>query len=231
MWKIKRIISENTCQEESCSHRPLLLVTVIDENNNEKTVVVSGEWFQERSLEIGSEWPDYRDVRIETKDLVLKKASMDDWKDIYHNLWCYPESAKYMLWEVTTSEDAAIERIIRTISFQKYNKYAFFIYEKKNEKAIGFAGMKEIEPGIYEDIGIALGPAYTGKGYGTQILMALVDEARKSGAHRFVATCRKQNTRSHDLMMKCGFSFSHDENRIDPRDGGSYILEFNTLEL
>ena len=107
---------------------------------------------------------DYRDFYIETEDLILKKAVHEDWKDMYYNLWRHEESAKYMLWEVTKSEEKAIERIEKSIEFMKKNKYALFIYEKKTGKAIGFVGMKEIEPGVYEDTGVALGPEFVGKG-------------------------------------------------------------------
>ena len=45
----------------------------------------------------------------ETKDLILKKAELSDWKDMYHNLWQHEESAKYMLWNPTKAvEDAKI---------------------------------------------------------------------------------------------------------------------------
>ena len=81
---------------------------------------------------------DYRDFYIETEDLILKKAVHEDWKDMYYNLWRHEESAKYMLWEVTKSEEKAIERIEKSIEFMKKNKYALFIYEKKTGKAIGF---------------------------------------------------------------------------------------------
>ena len=40
---------------------------------------------------------DYSDVKLETKDLILKKAEFEDWKTIYYNLWRHKESAKYML--------------------------------------------------------------------------------------------------------------------------------------
>ena len=36
--------------------------------------------------------------KIETKDLILKKASMNDIDDMYSNIWTEEESAKYMLW-------------------------------------------------------------------------------------------------------------------------------------
>lgn len=174
---------------------------------------------------------DYRDFYIETEDLILKKAVHEDWKDMYYNLWRHEESAKYMLWEVTKSEEKAIERIEKSIEFMKKNKYALFIYEKKTGKAIGFVGMKEIEPGVYEDTGLALGPEFVGKGYGTQVLNAIVDEAKKAGAHKFVCSCRKKNIASHKLQMSCGFVFSHDEDRVDPRDNTPYVLEFNEKQL
>lgn len=49
------------------------------------------------------------------------------------------------------------------------------MYEKSSGQAIGFAGMEEMEPGVYEDMGIALGPDFVGRGYGKQIVNAMVD--------------------------------------------------------
>ena len=91
--------------------------------------------------------------------------------------------------------------------------------------------MKEVEPGVYEDTGVALGPEYVGKGYGTQVLNALVEEARRVGARRFIASCRKANLASHNLQLTCGFVFTHEEERVDPRDGQPYVLEFSEKQL
>lgn len=44
---------------------------------------------------------------LETKDLIIKKAEQKDWWDMYYNLWSHSESAKYMLWNVTASEEEA----------------------------------------------------------------------------------------------------------------------------
>ena len=55
---------------------------------------------------------------------------------------------------------------------------------KKTGEAIGFAGMRELERGIYEETGIALGPEFVRKGYGRQILTARSEEAGKLGAKR-----------------------------------------------
>ena len=110
---------------------------------------------------------------IETPDLFLTKGKFDDWKDLLQNLWCHEDSAKYMLWNVIMTREEAKERMKRTLEYQK-NHMAYFVYEKKTKKAIGFAGVEEIHKDIYEDTGFAIGPAFVGKGYGKQIFKGLL---------------------------------------------------------
>lgn len=168
---------------------------------------------------------------LETKDLILKQAEFNDWKSIYENLWCHEESAKYMLWIPTKSEEDAQIRMEKTIAYQQTHPYSYLIYEKENGKAIGFAGMTQIAENVYEDTGIAIGPAFIGKGYGKQVLMALVHQAfDELGAEKFVASCRSQNNASRQLQLSCGFIYSHSENRVDPRNGTDYVLEFYELK-
>lgn len=174
---------------------------------------------------------DYSNISLETKDLILKKAVQKDWLDMYENLWRHAESAKYMLWNVTSSKEDAIARMERTIDFEKKEKYALLVYEKPAGHAIGFAGMRETEPGVYEETGVALGPDYTGKGYGKQILNALVDEAfNHCKADKFIACCRSTNIASRNLQLSCGFSFSHSEEKVDPRNGEKYVMEYYVKE-
>lgn len=167
---------------------------------------------------------------IETKDLVLRKAQFDDWKDMYWNIWSREETARYMLWRVTSSEEDAMERMRRTIQFQSEN-YSWTVFEKKSGQAIGWAGMLPVSDGVYEDCGIAVGPEIVGKGYGKQILNALTEYAfHQLGAKAFVASCRSQNAASRGMILSCGFTFTHTEDRVDPRDASPYKLEFYRLE-
>ena len=232
MWKIKHIFDgEFGCEERADDQEGLMVsVTLTNEDRDEKYVTVADEWLRENGLDVGSEWPDDGEMKLVTQDLILKKAVRSDWREIYENLWRHAESAKYMLWEPTESEEEAVARMERTIGFQKKNKYAFFIYEKATEKAIGFAGMKEVRPHVYEDTGIALGPDYVRKGYGTQVLNAFLEEARRNGAKKFIASCRVCNLPAHEMQMKLGFRFSHFEDRVDARNGEAYVLEFNEKE-
>lgn len=175
---------------------------------------------------------DYSDVKLETEDLVLKKASFEDWEALYNNLWKHAESARYMLWTPVENEEEAIDRMNRTIAFQKIEKYAFLVYLRETGEPIGNAGMRESGDGVYEEIGIALGPGFVRKGYGRQILNALTDEAKRMGGIRFLASNRVKNEASRGLQMACGFSFDHlSEEKTDPRTGEKYFIENNVKVL
>lgn len=168
---------------------------------------------------------------LETKDLLLKKGEYEDWRAMYHNLWKHKDSAKYMLWTPLESEEDAQRRMKSSIEYQQNNNLAFFVYEKKSNQVIGFAGMKEIAPNVYEDAGIAIGPDFVGQGYGKQIVNALVEHAFKQvGASKFVYSCREQNIASKQLAKSCGFVFTHAEEKTDPRTGEKYVLAFYELK-
>lgn len=169
---------------------------------------------------------------LNTKDLVLRKAVEADWRCMYENIWCHKESAKYMLWDITKSETDAKERIKRTIRFQTEHDYHWTVVEKTSGQAIGWAGLRECEPGVCEETGIAIGPKFTGKGYGKQILYALTTFAKEElTAKRFIACCRAENTASRQLQLACGFGFTNREHKVDPRDGQPYIMEYYCKSL
>lgn len=167
--------------------------------------------------------------KIETNDLILKKASMDDVNDMYRNIWSEDESAKHMLWIPTKSIDEANVRMKKVIEFQK-ERIAYLVFEKQSGQAIGFAGMKEIEDQVYEDSGIGIGTKFVGRGYGKQILMALVDYCFKDlGAIKIICSCRNENIASKKMQLSCGFQYSHSQDMIDNRKGLRYILDFYVL--
>lgn len=163
---------------------------------------------------------------IETESLIFKKPVFEDWKSIYQNVWRHVETAKYMLWSVTNSEEEAQERMRRSLKYQNANDTAFFVYEKSTGECIGFAGITEVAPGVFEDTGIALGPQYVRKGYGTQIVRTLMEMVQKKGGHTFLYSCRSENMASVGLQKKSGFVFDHSEQRIDQRDNTPYQLNF-----
>ena len=48
---------------------------------------------------------------IETTDLILDKAKYSDWEAMFKNVWSHEQSARYMFWEVTKTEEEAKDRI------------------------------------------------------------------------------------------------------------------------
>lgn len=167
--------------------------------------------------------------KLETKDLILKKAAMEDANDMYSNIWSEEESSRYMLWTPTKSMEEAVDRMSKTIEFQK-DRIAYCVYEKQSGQAIGFAGMKEIDDRVYEDSGIAIGTKFVGRGYGKQILMALVDYCfEELVAIRIVCSCRAENIASKKMQLSCGFQYSHSQAMIDKRNGLDYTLDFYEL--
>ncbi len=164
---------------------------------------------------------------LETKDLILKKPQYDDWKDMYINLWSQDESAKYMMWRPIHSEEEAMERMRKNIRFIEDGELKWFVYEKKSGQAIGFAGMEKVYEGTYKENGIAIGPAFTKKGYGKQIIGALVNEAfNHLGACIFIASCRRQNLASKGMLVSYGFEYKSSQDKMDLRTGEPYVLDY-----
>ena len=168
---------------------------------------------------------------IETESLILDKAKFSDGKDIDCNVWSQPESAKYMTWDITTSEENAKLRIMKTIAFQKEHD-TYLVYEKSSGKAIGFAGVEKIEPYIYQEAGICLGPDYMGKGFGKQILQGLIQYCiEEFGAKEFIYSTREENRSSNQLAKSLGFILISSVFKTDSKNGHSYNLLQYSLKL
>lgn len=136
-----------------------------------------------------------------------------------------------MFWDLTENEDDAMARMIRTIDFQKEHD-AYTVYLRKSMKAIGFAGFEKVEDGIYQECGICIGPDYMNKGYGKQILEALIAYVRKEyGAKRFIYHSRKENSASIRLAQSLGFELIGEEKSLMEKDGRKHILDVYALDL
>lgn len=157
----------------------------------------------------------------ETKRLWIDKAKFEDWKDMYQGVWSREECARYMLWDLTKSEEDARDRIRRTIAFQQEHD-AFLVYEKESGRAIGWIGVTELSPGVFEETGICLSPDCQGKGYGKEIIRWLMDFCRERGGKELRYTARVENLPSNSLARSLGFSEYERVDRVDPRNGQSF---------
>ena len=164
---------------------------------------------------------------LETKDLILDKGKIEDWKTLYENVWKHDETARYMMWSASHTEEEGYEMTQNYIKMQEVNPTAYIVYEKEGRVPIGFAGMRETDKGIFEDSGIAVGVSYTGKGYGKQILSALLSQAfEELGAQKFIYSCWAENIPSNKLAESAGLKFSHSEEAIDRRSGKAITMNY-----
>lgn len=168
---------------------------------------------------------------IETESLILDKAKFSDWKEMWDNVWSHPESARYMAWDITESEEKARIRIMKTIDFQKEHD-TYLVYEKASGKAIGFAGVEQREAYVYQEAGICLGPDYMGKGFGKQILQGLIQYCiEEFGAKEFIYSTREENRSSNQLAKSLGFILISSVFKTDSKNGHSYNLLQYSLKL
>lgn len=167
---------------------------------------------------------------IETKDLLLTKANKSHTMSLWKNFWSDEISAKYMFLNITNTLEEAKIRMQKTIDYQK-DHISYIIIEKKSKEAIGIANFIEIEKGIYEDRNIALGHKYTNKGYGKQILKALLDYMfYELDAKTVIYACVKENIASNKLQQSFNFKFSHSINATRERDNKDFTINYYKLE-
>lgn len=163
---------------------------------------------------------------METKDLILRQGSADDWQDLYRNLWSREKVFRYMFKSPCPSEEHAAARTGAYAVMHEEVKTEFFVCEKVSGQAIGIAGIKELTLGKWTITDIAIGPDFQGKGYGKQIITALLKLAFELGATEVAYDCFTQNATSKQLALSCGFAYSHSEEAELMKDGEKVILDY-----
>lgn len=166
-----------------------------------------------------------RDI-YEAEDIILRKAKESDLQTIWNNVWKDEEIAKFMLWIPTKTEEEAVMRMKRTINYQS-KVPAYFVCLKETDEAIGFAGIKEEAPGVYEDCGICVASKYQRRGFGKQIVNALTDMAFNFfNANEFIYGCFTENKPSAALAKSLGFTYKESKDEVREHDGYKYVADY-----
>ncbi|MBQ9792306.1 MAG: GNAT family N-acetyltransferase [Clostridia bacterium] len=169
------------------------------------------------------------EVKLETQDLLIRKAVKSDFKDLLNNYWSKPKTARLMLWKPIFTPEEAVERTNKTIEFEK-DKPCFVIEEKESHQVIGMVGFIETEKDIYEDCGIGIGCDFVGKGYGKQTLSKMLEYLFVDcKAQKVIYTAMQQNMASISLQEKFGFKYVQSMQKVRTHDNFEYII--NMYEL
>lgn len=167
---------------------------------------------------------------LETHDLILKSGNAADWMSLYRNFWRHEEVFRFMFRRACDSEESARKRTEAYAQMHQEVDTEFFVYEKSTGQAIGIAGIKEMGPGIFTVTDIAIGPAFSGRGFGKQILAALIKLAfEECNALQLHYDCFEQNEISKRLALSCGFKYTHTEQAELLKNGESVKLAYYIL--
>lgn len=168
--------------------------------------------------------------RIETKNLVLRKARLSDLEAIYENIWSDKSVAETMMWKPTECYEEAVDRLKRTMVYQSQHP-AFFVCLKETDEPIGFAGMREEEPGVYEETGICVAVKYQNRGFGKEILGALLELTFVHyEGERFIYAFMQHNIRSKNVCLSHGFQYAGQGEEIREWDQKPHLCEYYALD-
>ena len=168
--------------------------------------------------------------RIETKNLVLRKARLSDLDAIYENIWSDKSVAETMMWKPTECYEEAVDRLKRTMVYQSQHP-AFFVCLKETDEPIGFAGMREEEPGVYEETGICVAVKYQNRGFGKEILGALLELTFVHyEGERFIYAFMQHNIRSKNVCLSHGFQYAGQGEEIREWDQKPHLCEYYALD-
>lgn len=163
---------------------------------------------------------------LETDDLILRQGKASDWEDLYHNLWSRESVFQYLFSRPSQSPDAARKKTEAYSMMHQEVPTEFFVIEKASMQAIGIAGIKQLAPKIFTVTDIAIGPSFSGKGYGKQILLALTKLTFvEQDADELHYSCFSQNDISKKLALSCGFIYDHSQETELPKKGEIITLD------
>ena len=167
--------------------------------------------------------------QLETPRLLLRKAREGGLDAVFRNVWSDEALAATMLWQPTLDRDGAVDRLRRTAAYQAQYP-AFFVALRDTDEVIGFAGVREAESGVYEESGIAIARAHQKKGYGREVLDALLRLVlRELGGEAFRYGCFSDNLPSRKLCLSAGFRYESTEEITRPWDEAVFSVDFFRL--
>lgn len=165
---------------------------------------------------------------IKTKELILKPDILkDDIFKIHQNVFSQTETAKYMLWKASNEIEDTIKRLKR---WQESDIKLFFIFEKSNNEPIGFLSFSERDE-VINNIGLCIGKRFVRKGFGKQVLTALLDYCKNNKIKIVEYSAFHENLPSIELAKKLGFIYSYSKNSIRNYDKRKFVEDVYVKKL
>ena len=150
---------------------------------------------------------------IETSRLLLRRFTIDDAKDMYEN-WASDEKVtKFLTWNAHDSID--VTKFILNLWVKEYenpNTIRFAITLKDSNEVIGAIDVVNYVNGNPE-IGYCLSRKHWNKGYMSEACNAFIKYLFDKGFNKIVIEANVNNIASNKVISKCGFTFTHIEEK------------------
>lgn len=159
---------------------------------------------------------------IETKDLCLKKAKVEDANKFYENFISKRKSLEYSDWgEFSSAEE--FNKCFKDFIENNPDEHTWFIYEKSGEVIIGYVDFGFESPTKCESVGIYLADNFKHKGYGSQVMQTMLEYLKSVGIKEVEYSCNENNVPSQKLAQKLGFKL------VQPRKTkkGSIVYDYS----
>jgi RimJ/RimL family protein N-acetyltransferase len=162
---------------------------------------------------------------------MIKQATLKDF-DFFYSLYMHPQVNPFLLYEMMPEADF---RPIYEDLIEKTVLYAFIAEQKS-------VGMFKLVPFTHRSShtvylgGLAIDPAFSGQGFGSQMMQEIIDLAEKSGFERLELSVAVSNVKAMQLYEKAGFkkegvlrkyTYLKSENRYLDEMLMAYILNEN----
>lgn len=160
-----------------------------------------------------------QNLLIETERLIIRPFTLEDIEASY-NMNLDPEVSKYTGDGGVVSKNEIEKRITQNIlgDYQKYGFGRLAVDLKKENKFIGFTGLKYLDDIKEVDLGYRFIRSYWGNGYATESGMASISFGFESlGINKIIAMVLPENINSIRVLEKLNFKYQED------------ILEYNQV--
>ena len=145
--------------------------------------------------------------------IFFRKFTIEDADLMYENWAKDPEVTKFMTWNAHNNvEDTKAILNIWINEYEKPETHRFGIVLKKTNELIGSIDVVDYKDAAPE-IGYCLSRKHWNKGLMTEALNMFVSYLFEQGFTKIVIEADERNLASNRVIEKCGFKFTHDENK------------------
>lgn len=148
-----------------------------------------------------------------TERLVLRKVNIKDIEPIFNNWASDPEVTKYVTW-LPHQNIGITEMIVKEWIKEDKNPRTirYMITIKGDNEPVGSIDVVDYVNGVPK-IGYCLSKKHWNKGYMTEACKALIKYIFNIGFTKIVIEADVRNIGSNKVIKKCGFSFTHKEEK------------------